>query len=56
MSGDRVVAIIGLLMALALVLANGRLRAMPVGKSVRYAAIWVAIIVVAALLFSGFRR
>lgn len=56
MSGDKVVAIVGIAMALVLILANGRLRRMPMRSAAIMAAVWVGIIVVAAIVFAGFRR
>lgn len=56
MSGDRLVGLIGIAMALVLVMANGGLRRLPLGTKARMAAIWIVIIVVAAAVFAGFRR
>ena len=56
MSGDRIVALIGLAMALFLVLTNLRLRQEPIGAKVWISGAWVAIILAAAVLFSGFQR
>jgi len=54
--GDRIVAVIGIVMALILVLSNSRLRQQPIGAKLWMAGAWAAIIVVAALAFAGFRR
>lgn len=51
MSGDTLVAIAGVLMALVLVGANGGLRRLPRQRMLVMAAIWVAIIVAVALVF-----
>jgi len=54
--GDRIVAVIGVVMALILVLSNSRLRQQPIGAKLWMAGAWAAIIVLAALAFAGFRR
>jgi hypothetical protein len=53
---DKFVALIGIVMALVLVLANGRLRAVKPSSGMMMAGAWVAIIFAAALLFAGYRR
>ena len=55
MSGDKLIAIIGIVMALILVGANGRLREMPRQRMLLMAAGWIAIIVVVALAFGSAR-
>ncbi len=52
MSGDTLVAIAGVLMALVLVGANGGLRRLPRKRMFGMVAIWVGIIVAAALVFA----
>lgn len=54
--GDRIVAILGIVMALVLVLANSRLRQQPIGAKLWMAAAWSAIILIASLAFAGFRQ
>ena len=56
MTPDKVVAIIGLVMSLILVLSNGVLRRMRFGTQIWMAAVWVAIILAAALAFAGYRH
>lgn len=56
LDGDTVVRVIGLLMALMLVLSNGRLRTMSSRSKFAMAAVWAVLITAAALLFSGFHR
>lgn len=56
MSADTIVRLIGLAMALTLVLANGRLRALPWRRQLALALVWIGLIVLAALLFRGFDR
>ena len=56
MSGDRIVALIVIVMALILVLSNARLRQQPFGAKLWMAGVWLAIIVVAPLAFAGFDR
>lgn len=56
MTGDKIVATIGIIMALVLVLTNSRLRQQPIGPKLWMVAAWAAIIVVAALAFAGFKR
>jgi len=55
-SGDRIVAIIGIVMALVLVLANSRLRRQPLRASAWMAGVWLVLIIASAVLFAGFRR
>ncbi|WP_225007384.1 MULTISPECIES: hypothetical protein [Novosphingobium] len=52
MSGDTLVAIAGVIMALVLVSANGGLRRLPRKRMFVVAAIWLAIIVAVALAFT----
>ena len=56
MTPDKIVAIIGLVMSLILVMSNGELKRMRFGTQIWMAAVWVAIILAAALAFAGFRR
>lgn len=56
MTPDKFVALLGLVLALVLVLANSRLRQQPIGAKLWMAAAWVAIIIVAAAMFAGFRQ
>lgn len=56
MTGDRIVALIGILMALAIVLAGGRARAFLNRKGAVMALIWLVLFIVAACLFRGFPR
>ena len=56
MTGDKIVALIGIAMALVLVLGNSKLRREPLGTKAWMAAAWAAINLVAALAFAGFRR
>ncbi|GEN98426.1 hypothetical protein NSE01_02590 [Novosphingobium sediminis] len=56
MTPDKVVAVIGIVMALVLVLANGRLRGLKLSSGLMMAGAWVAIILAAALAFAGYRR
>jgi hypothetical protein len=53
---DKFVALIGIVMALFLVLANGRLRGLKLSSGLIMAGAWVVIIVAAALAFAGYRR
>jgi hypothetical protein len=55
-SGDRIVALVGIAMALILVLSNLRLKQQPIGAKLWMLGAWLAIIVVAALAFAGFER
>jgi hypothetical protein len=55
-TGDKIVAIIGIVMALVLVLANGRLRQLPWRANAWMAGVWLVLIIAAAVLFAGFRR
>lgn len=55
MSADTLVAITGIVMALVLVGANGGLRRLPRQRMLGMAAIWLVVILVAALAF-GFVR
>ncbi|BEV00526.1 hypothetical protein [Novosphingobium olei] len=55
MSGDKLIAIIGIVMALVLVGANGRMRTLPRQRMLLMAAGWIAIIVVVALAFGSAR-
>ena len=56
MSGDRLVAIVGIVMSLILVLANRRFRQQALGAKAWMAGIWLVIIFAAAVLFSQFSR
>lgn len=56
MTPDKFVTIIGIVMALVLVLANGRLRGLKLSTSMMMAGAWVVIILAAALAFAGYRR
>lgn len=56
MTPDKFVALIGIVMALVLVLANGRLRGLQLSSGLMMAAAWVVIILTAALAFAGYRR
>ena len=56
MTPDKIVTIIGLVMSLVLVLSNGQLKRMRFGTQIWMAAVWLAIILAAALAFAGFRR
>lgn len=56
MTPDKVVAVIGIMMALVLVLANGRLRGLKLSSGMMMAAAWVVIILAVAVAFAGFRR
>ncbi len=56
MSGDKLVAIIGIMMALILVITNSSLRQQPWRAKAWMAGVWLVIIIGAAALFSGFRR
>lgn len=56
MTPDKFVALIGIVMALVLVLANGRLRGLKLSSGMMMAAAWVVIILAAAVAFAGFRR
>ena len=56
MNADQMVAIVGILMSLALVLTNRRLRHQPLGAKVWMAGVWLVVIIAAAVLFSEFRR
>lgn len=56
MTPDKFVALIGIMMALTLVLANGRLRGLKLSSGMMMAGAWVVIILAAALAFAGFRR
>lgn len=56
MTPDRFVALIGIVMALVLVAANSRLRAIKLSSGLIMAAIWVVLILAAALAFAGYRR
>jgi hypothetical protein len=52
---DRFVALIGIVMALVFVLANGRLRGLRLSSGMMMAAVWVVVILAAALAFAGYR-
>lgn len=52
---ERFVAIIGLMMALTLVLANQRLRNIGLKRVLAFSVIWIGIIALAAMIFRGFR-
>lgn len=56
MTPDKFVALIGIVMALVLVLGNGRLRGLKLSTGMMMAAVWVVIILAVALLFAGYRR
>lgn len=56
MTPDKVVAISGIVMALVLVLANGRLRGLKLSSGMMMAGVWVVIILAVAVAFAGFRR
>lgn len=56
MTPDKFVALIGIVAALVLVLANGRLRGLKLSSGMMMAGAWVVIILAAALAFAGFRR
>ncbi|MBU6393928.1 MAG: hypothetical protein KGQ75_05085 [Sphingomonadales bacterium] len=56
MTPDKVVAVIGIVMALVLVLANGRLRGLKLSSGMMMAGAWVVIILAVAVAFAGFRR
>lgn len=56
MTPDKVVAIIGIVMALVLVLTNGRLRGLKLSSGMMMAGAWVLIILAVAVAFAGFRR
>ena len=56
MSGDRLVAIVGIVMSLILVLANRRFRQQALGTKAWMVGVWLVIIVAVAVLFSQFRR
>lgn len=56
MTPDKVVAVIGIVMALVLVLANGRLRGLKLSSGMMMAGAWVVIILALAVAFAGFRR
>lgn len=56
MNGDTVVALLGVVMAAAILAQNTRLRHLPVQRKVTYAAVWIALFAVGAWLtgrFSG---
>jgi hypothetical protein len=55
-SGDKLVAIIGIMMALILVITNSSLRQQPWRAKAWMAGVWLVIIIGAAALFAGFRR
>ncbi|MBX9884072.1 MAG: hypothetical protein K2X68_03780 [Novosphingobium sp.] len=56
MTPDKFVALLGIVMALVLVLANGRLRGVKLSSGMFMAGVWAAIILAAALAFAGYRR
>lgn len=56
MTPDWIVALIGIVMALILVAANGNLRRIKLSSRFGMAAIWALIILAAALAFAGYRR
>lgn len=56
MTPDKVVAVIGIMMALVLVLANGRLRGLKLSSGMMMAGAWMVIILAVAVAFAGFRR
>lgn len=56
MTPDKFVALIGIVMALTLVLANGRLRSVKFSSGLMMAGVWVVIIIATAVLFAGYRR
>jgi hypothetical protein len=55
-SGDVIVALIGLAMALTIILAQGRARQFASRKGMVMALIWLVIFIAAALLFRHFPR
>ena len=56
MTPDKFVALIGIVAALVLVLANGGLRGLKLSSGMLMAGVWVVIILAAALAFAGYRR
>lgn len=56
MTPDKLVALIGVVMALVLVSANGRLREVKLSSGLMMAGAWVVIILAAAVAFAGYRR
>lgn len=52
MSADTLVAVIGVLMALMIVGANGGLRRLPARRMLALAAVWGVVIVIVALAFT----
>lgn len=56
MTPDKFVALLGIVMALVLVLANGRLRSLKLSSGMMMAGVWAVIILAAALAFAGYRR
>lgn len=56
MTPDKFVAVIGIVMALVLVFANGRLRGLKLSTGMIMAAVWLVIILAATLAFAGYRR
>lgn len=56
MTPDRFVALIGIVMALVLVLANGRLRSLKLSSGLMMAAVWLVLFLAAALVFAGYNR
>lgn len=56
MTPDKFVALIGIVMALVLVLANGKVRRIGFSTQLWMAGAWVVIILAAALAFAGYRR
>jgi len=53
---DKFVALLGIVMALILVTANGELRKLRFSSHLWMAGAWVVLIVLAAVAFAGFRR
>jgi hypothetical protein len=53
---DKFVALIGIVMTLVLVLANGKLRSLKLSSGLIMAGAWVVIILASALAFAGYRR
>ena len=56
MTPDKFVALIGVVMALVLVLANGKLRGLKLSSGLIMAGAWAVIILAVALVFAGYRR
>lgn len=56
MSGDTIVALIGIVMAAAILSRNSRIRALPTKTKFGYAAIWVALFIGGTILASLLSR